>query len=83
MMRGQLKFGLMTKIQFPHTFKQLREMPEEQFLSIFNGFNKVQYPFWNWIRKEKVSPDRALKETETYAELYGEPEWDEKWKKWG
>ena len=81
-MRGQLKFGMMTKIQFPNTFKQIMEMPEEQFRNVFDGFNKVQYPFWNWAREERVNPDKALKEIEANVELYGEPEWDKKWKKW-
>ena len=81
-MRGQLKIGLMTKIQFPDALKEIREMPREQFRNTFGGFNKVQYPFWNWVREGKVSPVKALKEIESYAELYGDPEWDAKWEKW-
>lgn len=79
-MRGQLRMGLISKIQFPDL---MGKITEKQFQDLRNDkWFKVQWPLLNWMRKNNIPKDYALTEVNKYIDTYGEPEWDARWKRW-
>jgi len=85
-MRGQVKFALHNRLLVPSLLKEHLELPQQKFDEIFNNkYLRIQKPFWNWVRAEKENPDIAKiaeKVIDEYVDLYGEPEFDKRWKEW-
>lgn len=85
-MRGQVKFALRNRLMFPALLKEFFELPQQKFDEIFNNkYLRIQKPFWNWVRAEKENPDIvriAEQVIDEYVDLYGEPEFEKRWKQW-
>jgi hypothetical protein len=79
-MRGQFRSNLASKIMFPDL---MGEISDEKFQELrYDKWFKVQWPFLNWMRKNKIPKDYAMTEIDKYIDTYGEPEWDKRWKRW-
>lgn len=84
-MLGQVRFNLRTAIM---TFGQgppldtLSQMPEKQFIEM-RKFTETQWPFFNWLRKTRVSKEDATALINHYCYAFPRPwEWEKHWKEY-
>jgi len=78
-MRGQMKFGLVSMIQM--SWEKFLGMTDEELKLVFLHQKEIG-PFWKWVMTMRPLKEEAIIKAETYSDFYGTDVWLNDWGGW-
>jgi len=80
-MRGQTRVSLSSIVQM--NYDVMLKLSDKKFKDWFeDGWHNHLKAFWNWVRTEKPTQDKALAEVPLYTDTFGMKSWRKRWSKW-